>query len=188
MPYDREVIDLFPYRQGRVLIARFQCVAKGRTFSLLPHQLAPYRRYTVSSMTNCLLIAAQLQQEEKRGLSYAVDALPDDCSDCEVTPWLLVCWLKAMLLAFRRAHAVLAGAYDLSAICTAKRNTGTTRGLVEVQAYVVAILGQGAGRCVDTKQLDQVARTYSEKTLQHFLGTPSQDRGRSCAQRNIRRH
>jgi len=49
-PYRRGVIELFPvYRKGEVLVARAQCRRTLRTFSLLPHPLAPYHRYTGAS-------------------------------------------------------------------------------------------------------------------------------------------
>lgn len=49
--YTRGVIDLYPtYREGRVPIARFQCTTKWLTFSLLPVQLLPYHRYTLTSI------------------------------------------------------------------------------------------------------------------------------------------
>ena len=34
-PYERGVVELFPFRRGMVLVARFQCRARMRTFSLL---------------------------------------------------------------------------------------------------------------------------------------------------------
>jgi len=48
-PYSRRVVELFPYREEWILVARFRCNRTGRTFSLLPQELAPYHVYTVST-------------------------------------------------------------------------------------------------------------------------------------------
>jgi hypothetical protein len=70
--YRREVIERFPvYRKGAVLVARAQCRRTLRTFSLLPHPLAPYHRYTVDSMVSAVVLAGRAFDSR----SEAADAL-----------------------------------------------------------------------------------------------------------------
>jgi hypothetical protein len=81
-----------------VLIARFLCRSTGRTFSLLPCQLAPYHRYTIESMILALLLVLQVCREEDSGVSAALEEFP---ADSDVTPWLLAYWRGVVLRALR---------------------------------------------------------------------------------------
>jgi hypothetical protein len=72
-PYMRTAIELFPFREGKITIARFQCRERRRTFSLLPTQLAPYHLYTVESMILAVLLWSEIQAEQGGGASAAAN-------------------------------------------------------------------------------------------------------------------
>ena len=67
-PYRRTVIELFPYREGRILVARFLCQKTGQTFSLLPVCLVPYHHYTAGSMLFALLLTAAKKEHGLQSL------------------------------------------------------------------------------------------------------------------------
>lgn len=89
--YDRKVIDLFPFREGRVRIQRFLCRTQKRTFSLLPHQLIPYVHYTARSVLMTLVIAQHAQENMQMGLFGVAEKRIDE--DTKVTGYLIACWL-----------------------------------------------------------------------------------------------
>lgn len=111
-------------------IARFQCGELGRTFSLLPHQLAPYHVYTVESMIWAVLLWSEIHADGDGGAGAAVDELPGDCS---VTPWLLRNWLGVVVVGLRGAHSVLCRWYDLTGV---RSGDDTAEKLAEVSGYV----------------------------------------------------
>lgn len=165
-PYYRWVIELFPLREGRVPIARFRCRKTGRTFSLLPHQLAPYHKYTVASMLTVLLLAHQVHCEDGKGMGAVVAELP---GDCDVTPWLLLLWLNIVLRGLRRAHAVLAIGHDLGAIRSRQRRWER---LEEVYAYLRAFSGPGPPRA----SAERLVLHHARRARSFLAGTPSQQR------------
>jgi len=73
--YQRTVIELFPFREGTVQVARFQCRATGRTFSLLPVWLVPYHRNTAGSMLMALLLAAAVDEHGIQSLFAVAEKL-----------------------------------------------------------------------------------------------------------------
>ena len=165
--YERGVIELFPYRQGTVHIARYLCRRTGRTFSLLPMQLIPYHRYTLSAIVNALLLAQQLHDLAKRHpFREASDAL----SATLVTPVLFRRWLCTVVMGLRRAHAILAAVRDLTHL---RSQTDRTGQLDEVAAYVTAFAARDPPECA---AIDTLVRSYTQRTPLFLCGTPSQAR------------
>jgi hypothetical protein len=167
--YRRGVIELFPvYRKGEVLVARAQCRTTRRTFSLLPHQLAPYHRYTVESMVVALMVVAGLSQAQSRPrLERTLEELP---ADCDVTLWLLCCWVHSVGRGLRGAHAVLCGWHDLSAVRCGSRPAEQLR---EVAQYLGALGARGPPRI---EGIEAVLLRYGARTGRFLIGTASQDR------------
>jgi len=172
--YRRGVIELFPvYRKGAVLVARAQCRRTLRTFSLLPHQLAPYHRYTVDSMVSAVVLAWGLSQEQGRPRrEKPLDELP---ADCDVTLWLLSCWVQVLGQGLRGAHPVLCGWHDLSAVRSGTRLADELR---EVAQYLGALGARGPPRI---EGIDEVLLHYGSRTGRFLIGTASQDRRRRLA-------
>ncbi len=167
--YRRGVIELFPvYRKGEVRVARCQCRTTRRTFSLLPHQLAPYHRSTVDSMVITLALAWRLSDGQgKPPLERTLQALP---ADCDVTLWLLFCWARSVGQGLRGAHPVLAGWYDLSAVRCGTRLADTLR---EVAQYLGALGVRGPPRL---EGIEEVLLRYGVQSGRFLIGTASQDR------------
>lgn len=167
-PYFRWVIELFPYCEGRIPVARFQCREKVLTFSLLPYQLAPYRLYTVESMIFAVLVWCELHREDEGDATKALRSLHNDC---RVTPWLLRNWLGVVVVGFRSGHPFLGQWYDLSGI-----HSGNSPGemLDEVYGYYSSFGSRGPP---SRKDLRAVLRRYSCHTDRHLLGKPFQERG-----------
>lgn len=167
--YRRGVIELFPvYRKGEVLVARCQCRQTRRTFSLLPHQLAPYHRYTVDSMVVAVALASGLSQGPGRPrLEKTLAELP---ADCDVTVWLLCCWVHTVGQGLRGAHPVLAGWHDLSAV---RSGTGLADTLREVAQYLGALGVRGPPRI---EGLEALLLRYGARVGRFLIGTASQDR------------
>ena len=171
-PYFRYAIELFPdVKAERIAIARFLCRSERVTFSLLPIQLIPYFQYTVNAVIGALLLGLGWWQMGQRGFYGAsIDVDPDS----DVTPWLIVCWLKMIVRGFRRAHAVLRRFYDLSGIRT---NQGTVP-WKEVEGYFLAF-----GLKLDVPWpplLFGLSDRYSRQTRLFLFGIPSQHRLSRC--------
>lgn len=168
-PYWRTAIELFPFREGMIPIARFQCRTLRRTFSLLPHQLAPYHLYTIESMIMAVVLWSELLAREGNGATAAVEALP---GDCHVTPWLLRHWLGLVLVGFRGGHAVLCRWHDLSGLHSGER---LLERLDEICDYYRSLGSRGPPSRLGLREM---VRRYSRVTGRPFLGAPSQERGR----------
>ena len=113
-PYARCVIELFPYREGVVEVARFQCTTTRTTFSLLPVQLIPFVRYTASSVVGALLSVWVLVRDNRgHGLGTLLEKDARLLEESRVTAWLLETWLQAVLSGLRRAHQLFARRPDL---------------------------------------------------------------------------
>ena len=168
-PYRRGVIELFPvYRKGEVQVARAQCRTTRRTFSLLPHQLAPYHRYTVDSMVITLVVAWRLSDGQgKPRLEKTLEELP---ADCDVTLWLLQCWVQTLARGLRGAHPVLCGWHDLSGMRSGSRPVDQLR---EVAQYLGALGVRGPPRI---EGLEEVLLRYGARVGRFLIGTASQDR------------
>jgi hypothetical protein len=171
-PYWRYAVDLFQgFRKERIPIARFLCRKEGLTFSLLPIQLVPYFQYTVASIMWTLLLGFgwwQMGQGGFFGASVEVDP------DSDMSPYLIFCWLKAILRGFRHAHAVLRKFYDLSNVYTSKRGVAWE----ELSGYFLALglKPQSPWRSA----LSTLLYRYSLATTQFLFGTASQYRTPSC--------
>lgn len=168
-PYWRYAIELFPdFRKRRIPIARFICRQRRKTFSLLPIQLIPYYQYTVAAVVGTLLFGMgcwQMGQKGFHGASVKVDEVDPESL---VTPWLITCWLVAVVQGLRRSHAVLRQFYNLDGIHT----PGPWE---EVAAYFAAF---GLRSKIDRLfLLMDLAYRYSRRTGQFLFGTSSQYRG-----------
>lgn len=165
-PYWRYAIELFPgFEKKRIPIARFICRQCRKTFSLLPIQLIPYFQYTVGAVMGTLLLGLGCWQMGQRGFHGALEGVDPESL---VTPWLITCWLVAVVRGLRRSHAVLRQFYNLDGI-------HTSGAWEEAAAYFAAF---GLRSKIDRFSLwmDLVCR-YSRRTGQFLLGTPSQYRG-----------
>jgi hypothetical protein len=143
-------------------VARFLCRLKGRTFSLLPIQLAPYCQYTLTAIIGTLLLGLGVREQGQQGLQGAVLAVDPDS---QVTPWLVACWLVLVLNGLKRAHAWLRQWHDLNGIRTAQRAWEHLRG------YFLALGWKAPG-----PRLIEVLHRYSRTTRQFLFGIPSQQR------------
>ena len=165
-PYERQVIELVPYREGTVLVARFLCRATGRTFSLLPAWLVPYHQYTAASMLLGLLLAAV----GEHGSLFAVAEKGLE-GDCRATGFLLGRWLKVCLSGLHREHAQLARWAGLDAL---RSGLGVRVRLEELAGYCRALGIRGPpGIC----GLDEVLERHARTTGRFLFGTASQERG-----------
>ena len=124
--YWRYAIELFPeFKKKRIPIARFLCRKRRKTFSLLPIQLIPYFQYTVDAVVGTLFFGMgcrQMGQKGFHGASLEVDP------DSGVTPWLITCWLIAVVRGLGRGHAVLKRLYNLDDVRTLERAQGWQEG------------------------------------------------------------
>jgi len=166
VPYWRYAIELFPdFKKKRIPIARFMCRRHRKTFSLLPIQLIPYFQYTVGAVMGTLLLGMGCWQRGQRGFHGASVKVDEVDPDNRITPWLITCWLVAVVKGLRRGHAVLRQFYNLDAI-------HTSEAWEEAAAYFAAF-----DLRIDRLSLlmDLVYR-YSRKTGRFLFGTPSQHR------------
>lgn len=170
-PYTRTVIELFPtYRRGRVLIARFLCRSGSGTFSLLPHQLVPYRQYTAESMAWAVWFVSEFSQDGHHSPWHrALDVLP---CDTDATPWLLRCWLYLLQRGFRSWHSTLRIWFNLNEVRTGAQVSDHLR---EVHTYLGA-LGIRAQPPAD--QLTPILARFGQRERRFLLGVPSQERRR----------
>jgi len=148
------------------------CRRHCKTFSLLPIQLIPYFQYTVGAVIGTLLYGMGCWQMGRKGFygaSMKVDGVDPNNG---VTPWLIACWLVAVIQGFRRGHATLRQFYTLDGI----HSCGAWN---EVASYFAAFdLRPELERL---SLLMNLVYRYSLATGQFLLGTPSQYR--SCPRR-----
>jgi len=165
-PYWRYAIELFPeFKKRRIPIARFLCRQRRKTFSLLPMQLIPYFQYTVGAVIGTLFLGMQCWQTGQKGFYGASEAVDPEGL---VTPWLITCWLVAVIQGFRRGHAALRQFYTLDGI----HSCGAWK---EAAAYFAAF---GMRPKIDRLSLlMDLVYGYSRVTGQFLFGTPSQYRG-----------
>jgi hypothetical protein len=172
-PYWRCAIDLFPeFKKERIPIARFVCRSRQRTFSALPTQLIPYHQYTVNAVIGALILGFQCRQRGQKGFhgaSIAVDP------ESQLTPWLIACWLSAVVLGLRRAHGFLRGAYNLDKIHIAPA-TGAWQ---EAAGYLMSLGCMSQTRWGPVFQA--LVNRYSFSQRLFLLGSPSQCRRESAA-------
>jgi len=167
-PYWRYAIDLFPeFKKERVPVARFLCDKRERTFSILPSQLMPYFQYTVNAVIGTLLLVLHYRQMGQKGLHGASVAVDPDTL---LTPWLIACWLGAVVLGFRRAHGVLRQWYNLADI----RSSHGSAAWEEASGYFLCF-----GWHLQIRwgpPLQSFVNRYSRSTRLFLFGTPSQYR------------
>jgi len=172
-PYWRYAIELFPaFKKRRIPIARFLCRNRRKTFSLLPIQLIPYFQYTVGAVLGTLLLGMECWRNGPKGFYGASEEVDPESL---VTPWLITCWLAAVVQGLRRSHPELRRLYPLEGIGTREK----AKGWQEAADYFVA-LGFKPKRDALALLMDVVGR-YSRRTGQFLFGTPSQYRGSACA-------
>jgi len=168
-PYERKVIELMPYREGIIVVARFQCRATGKTFSLLPYWLAPYHQYTVRSILLAVLLAAATQENGFGSLFCVAEKGLE--GDCRATGFLLGRWLKLCLSGLHREHAEL----TRWAACDAPRpGLGVRDRLQELAGYCRALGIRGPPGILG---LDEVLERHARTTGRFLFGTASQQRG-----------
>jgi hypothetical protein len=166
-PYWRYVIELFPeFKKKRIPIARFICRRSGKTFSLLPIQLIPYYQYTVSTVVRTLFFGMECWQTGQKGFHGARVKVDEVDPESLMTPWLITCWLIAVVKGLRRSHGVLRQFYHLDGI-------HTSGAWEEVAAYFGAF---GLRPKTERVFLLDLMCGYSRSTGQFLFGTPSQYR------------
>jgi hypothetical protein len=169
-PYWRYAIELFPeFKKKRIPIARFICRQRRKSFSLLPIQLIPYFQYTVGTVIETLVLGMGCWRMGQRGF-YGASVQVDP--ESLVTPWLIRCWLLAVVRGLRRGHTVLRQFYNLDGISTLARD----RVWEEVVRYFTVFGLKPKVRWYAF--LMDLAGRYSRRTSQFLFGTPSQHR--SC--------
>ena len=172
-PYWSHAIELFPeFKKRRIPIARFLCRRRRKTFSLLPIQVIPYLQYTVGAVVGTLFLGMGCWQRGQKGFHGASVKVDEVDPESLVTPWLITCWLAAVVGGFRRGHAALRRFYNLDDI----HSSGAWE---EARAYFAAF---GLSPKIDRLSLlmDLVYR-YSRTTGRFLFGTPSQYRNSSHA-------
>ena len=173
--YWRYAIELFPdFKKKRIPIARFLCRQRRKTFSLLPIQLIPYSQYTVGAVVGTLFFGIGCWQMGQKGFYGASVKVDEVDPESLVTPWLITCWLVAVVQGLRRGHAALRQSYNLDGIHTSRRVESPTGVWEEAAAYFAAF---GLRPKIDRLSLwmDLVYR-YSRATGQFLFGTASQYR------------
>jgi len=134
---------------------------------LLPIQLIPYFQYTVGTVMGTLLFGMECWQMGQKGFHGASMKVDEVDPESLVTPWLITCWLGAVVRGLRRGHGVLRQVYSLEGV----RTSGAWK---EASAYFAAF---GLRPKMERLSLlmDLVDR-YSRRTSQFLFGTPSQHR------------
>jgi hypothetical protein len=138
----------------------------GRTFSMLPHQLAPYHRYTIASMVwaaawFCQVTGNDIPQER------LLEALPPDCL---ATLWLVRTWVRSLRQAMAAHHHVLGAHYPLATI-HAEQDTRVTDTL---RSYLSAILGTGPPDELSCPAAISAMLHFCVSNRRFFMGRPSQ--------------
>lgn len=170
-PYWRTVIELFPYREERIQVARFLCHTTGSTFSLLPFWLVPYHRYTAASMLLALLLAAAVRPDGIKSLFAVAEQKLDP--DSRANGFLLGCWLVLCVSGLRRAHAELARWAELAGL---KTGWNVNVRLDELVAYCRALGIRGPPSSEQVHGLDEVLHRHARTTGRFLFGSPSQER------------
>jgi hypothetical protein len=145
---------------------------RNATFSLLPHQLAPYQRYTILSMVWAVLFLCRARES---GSPYEdlFACLPHNCA---ATLSLVLSWCAKLRLAFQRAHATLG---LLGYLLHHIQIEPSSHNADVVLAYFKAIIPMATGPPTKPRVANAMApmlKEHCEKTRRHFLGTPSQER------------
>ena len=119
-------------------------------------------------MVVALALASGLSQGPGRPrLEKTLEELP---ADCDVTLWLLQCWVQTLARGLRGAHPVLCGWHDLSGMRSGSRPVDQLR---EVAQYLGALGVRGPPRI---EGLEEVLLRYGARVGRFLIGTASQDR------------
>jgi hypothetical protein len=163
------VIELFPYREGTVEVARFQCTSTRTTFSLLPVQLIPYFRYTASSVVGALLwIWVLVRDNRGYGLGTLLEHDAHLLEESRVTSWLLETWLQAVLSGLRRAHPLFARRPDVRG----PRNPAVREaGLEQVASYFWTMGVRAPPH--HTTGMGRILSRHGRVNGRFLIGTPS---------------
>lgn len=170
--YYRTVRELFPVRERRIPVARFQCQGiEGHhpTFSMLPHQLVPYFQHTLESMVMALFLWRELIVDPEES-SSAYRASQELSGDSPVTSWTLRLWALILRDWFQRAECELSESYDFSAVQYGDQFPDI---IEELFGYFSAISRgppRRGGAVVES------VRDYGAATGRFLLGVPSQGR------------
>ena len=165
-----------------MLIARFQCQASSKekpTFSLLPHQLAPYRKYSVRSMAFSLLLAQTFCLGQDAGLAaMAAEAVADHSyGESRATGYLVSDWLVLFVASLRQEHIQLSTHFDLTELRSGDDLHGR---LGEVRMYLSVLL-RGPPITRFEQHLDPQLAWYASWAKRFLIGFPSQERGQCSA-------
>jgi hypothetical protein len=114
-----------------------------------------------------LLLGMGCWQRGEKGFHGASLKVDEGDPDNLVTPWLITCWLAAVVQGLRRGHAALRQFYNLNGV----QSSGAWE---ETATYFAAF---GLRPKIDrlSPWMDLVYR-YSQTTGQFLFGTPSQYR------------
>ena len=170
-PYARKVIELLPYREGIILVARFQCRTTGKTFSLLPFCLVPYHQYSAISILFALLVAASVQGLSPQSLFAVAEKLLEP--DSRTNGFLLGRWLVTCVSGLRRARPELARWAKLGEV---EAGRDVPSWLAEVSGTLDALGVRGPLRLEGLDGLGEVLRRHASTTGRFLFGRPSQER------------
>ncbi len=168
-PYPRRVIELLPvYREGVIFVPRFICRSKKTTLSLLPFQLAPYRRYTIASILFALLVAERCAREQGWSLFSVAEKEIEENSG--VNGCTLGSWLTMTVSSFRCNHDVLRKSYKLDSLIPGDNQAGR---LFEVAGYCKALGIRGPPSIGES---DAAIKIFVRTTGRFLIGVASQHR------------
>jgi len=129
--------------------------------------LIPYFQYTVNAVIGTLLLGLECRQMGQKGCHGASVAVDPNSL---LTPWLIACWLGAVVLGLRRAHGILRQWYNLTGI----RSSSRTVVWEEASGYFVCFGWHLKIRW--GPPLHCLVNRYSRNTGRFLFGTPSQSR------------
>ena len=89
-------------------------------------------------------------------------------SESDVTPFLVWCWVAMVVAGLRRAHALLARAYDLRRV---RSGWGRAGCIAELTEYLSAI--RGSGRVGWPRDPGCLAGMYAKATGRFLFGHPA---------------
>jgi hypothetical protein len=170
-PYARRVIELLPYREGIVMVARFLCRTTGKTFSLLPFWLVPYHQYSAISILFALLMAVAVAGPSPQSLFAVAEKLLEP--DGRANGFLLGRWLVTCVSGLRRARPELARWAKLDGV---EAGHDVASWLAEVFGTLGALGVRGPLRLEELYGLDELLRRHARTTGRFLFGRPSQER------------
>ena len=165
--YRRKVIDIDGSYYEDFPIARFLCRNRGLTFSLLPYQLVPYRKYSLE----LILLILQLSYQENR--SRALDHL-GEVGIFSVTYCYIAIFIKIVKESLEKA--VISGDYaELNKIVGSK---DSEKARLESFMAFLSEFEFSHGRSIIQGPCALGYDFYLRSRGRFLFGTPSQFRGR----------